>query len=323
MTQNSNSTSIFDDIREQTAFVMACAKDVRVNDDKIASYTQEILEQYPAMPEMSEDWHLIDRDNPDRTALYVLILDSINFGSGYFAAIKPHNGQEGYALVAACLKQAFTDRGWDQLSALSGITAQDCADVFHQDISDPDVRELMELFVWSINITLQHLQQGYDGTVLSLLDRTGKTAKGLVEVVSKWENFADFAEYQGKRIPFLKRAQILAADLHLAFDETLFDDMDQVTIFADNQVPHVLYMDGILSYSDDLARKIEQGHMFTQGEPQEMELRAAAIVAVEKMVLAARASDKSAFWFDQVLWHRGLEAAYTLKQPHRAKTIFY
>ena len=51
---------------------------------------------------------------------------------------------------------------------------------------------------------------------------------------------------------FYKRAQIAANDLHLA-GVVDFPDIDRLTIFADNLVPHVLRLDGVLRYSDELA----------------------------------------------------------------------
>lgn len=324
--QNPSCLSIFDRIRGQSAFVMAEAGDVHINEDRIENYTQEILDLYPAMPDMSDDWHLIDRQNPEAMYLYVLILDSINFGSGYFEAVRPYKGMSGYALVASCLKQAFQQKGWDQIAVLSSLTAEDCAAVFHQDITQLEIHHLMGLFVWSIQVTLRHLRQDYNGSAMSLLEKTGRSATGLVNAVSVWENFADVSVYKNQQIPFLKRAQILAADMHLAEGGGLFDDMDQVTIFADNQVPHVLHLDGLLSYSEDVCRKIETGYLFEHGESAEVEIRAAAICAVEKMAAVARKNgfaDRTAFWFDQVLWHRGLEPDFASKRAHRSKTIFY
>ena len=46
---------------------------------------------------------------------------------------------------------------------------------------------------------------------------------------------------------FWKRAQILPNDLALA-GVAHFADLDRLTIFADNLVPHVLRIDGVLVY---------------------------------------------------------------------------
>ena len=58
---------------------------------------------------------------------------------------------------------------------------------------------------------------------------------------------------------FYKRAQIVTGnDLALA-GVAAFDDLDRLTIFADNLVPHVLRCDGVLVYEDRLAAHIDAG----------------------------------------------------------------
>ena len=52
---------------------------------------------------------------------------------------------------------------------------------------------------------------------------------------------------------YYERAQLAAADLSLAFDGRglgRFDDLQNLTIFADNLVPHVLRVDNILIYPE-------------------------------------------------------------------------
>ena len=54
-----------------------------------------------------------------------------------------------------------------------------------------------------------------------------------------------------------------------------FDDLDALTIFADNLVPHVLRCEGVLVYDDGLAAHIDAGRLLRPG-PQEREIRGCA-----------------------------------------------
>ena len=65
---------------------------------------------------------------------------------------------------------------------------------------------------------------------------------------------------------FYKRAQIAANDLQLA-GVADFPDIDRLTIFADNLVPHVLRLDGVLRYSDELAAPIDAGVELPRRQP--------------------------------------------------------
>lgn len=62
------------------------------------------------------------------------------------------------------------------------------------------------------------------------------------------------------QVHFYKRAQIFVADLWGAFHGVglgQFDDIDQLTMFADYRVPQMLYGLGVLVYNQDLVDKIE------------------------------------------------------------------
>ena len=89
---------------------------------------------------------------------------------------------------------------------------------------------------------------------------------------------------------FYKRAQIVAADLALA-GVASFADLDRLTIFADNLVPHVLRCEGILVYDESLAARIDAGELLPPGGP-EREIRACAVHACE--LISARTGDPAA-----------------------------
>jgi hypothetical protein len=117
---------------------------------------------------------------------------------------------------------------------------------------------------------------------------------------------------------FYKRAQIVANDFTLA-GLAKFDDIDELTIFADNLVPHVLRMDGVLTYHPDLAQIIDSGQLLAPGE-QEREIRACAVHACEQ--IAAR-MEIPARDLDVVLWNRGQASHYKARPRHRTRTVYY
>jgi hypothetical protein len=119
---------------------------------------------------------------------------------------------------------------------------------------------------------------------------------------------------------FLKRAQIAAADLARA-GAAVFDDIPRLTLFADNLVPHVLRLDGILTFAPDLVERIEAGELLEHGSPEEVEIRACAVHAVELLVAARTGS--CAAEVDQLLWQRGQQPAYKASPRHRSRCTAY
>jgi hypothetical protein len=117
---------------------------------------------------------------------------------------------------------------------------------------------------------------------------------------------------------FYKRAQILASDLALA-GVAEFSDLDRLTIFADNLVPHVLRCDGVLVYDDELAARIDRGERLALGGA-EREIRACALHACE---LISQHTGVPARKIDTWLWTRGQALEYKSRPRHRCRTVFY
>jgi hypothetical protein len=118
---------------------------------------------------------------------------------------------------------------------------------------------------------------------------------------------------------FYKRAQIAANDLVLA-GVADFDDIDTLTVFADNFLPHVLRLDGVLVLEPGLAQRIDAGALIPAGSTEERELRACAVHACE--LLAARFGVAPRV-LDNWLWNRGLEPPYAQRPAHLTRTLFY
>ena len=85
----------------------------------------------------------------------------------------------------------------------------------------------------------------------------------------RWRQGMPFFDDTG----FWKRAQIAANDLVLA-GVAEFDDLDELTIFADNLVPHVLRVDGVLVYDPPLADHIDRGELLPPGPRRPRSARA-------------------------------------------------
>jgi hypothetical protein len=117
---------------------------------------------------------------------------------------------------------------------------------------------------------------------------------------------------------FWKRAQITANDLQLAGIAD-FPDIDRLTIFADNLVPHVLRVDGVLRYDEGLATRIDSGELLEPGD-EEREIRACAVHACELIAAELHVPPRT---LDVWLWNRGQGERYKRVPRHRTRTVYY
>jgi hypothetical protein len=115
-----------------------------------------------------------------------------------------------------------------------------------------------------------------------------------------------------------KRAQIVASDLALA-GVASFSDLDGLTIFADNLVPHVLRCEGVLVYEESLAARIDAGETLPLGGA-EHEIRACAVQACELIAMRTGIPPRL---LDGWLWNRGQTPEYKARRRHRCRTVFY
>lgn len=323
--QPSLQTDILDDVRQGFATVAQMVGAVRLRLDKLPAYAETLL-SVPPEKVFDSTHHFIG--TPEETAAYTLILDSINFGSGY----SPFLVEEGwqridnsiYFTVASRLKAYFEWEGVPSAEKLTGMTDADVADILGLDLSGSYSREFALLCREALEELGTFLLSGYGGDYLGFVNAAEGSAAKMAGLLSQLENFHDVHNYKGINVAFYKRAQITAADLHLAFGhigQALFHDIDRLTMFADNAVPHVLRVDGILEYDPWLASKIDQGALIKSGSEEEVEMRACAGAAVEVL---AKLKKMTAMEIDHILWHRSVESdRYKKLKPHRTLTVFY
>ena len=307
-------SEIVDEIRAACARVVDQARYVSINLEAIPAYAASLVTG-ATEPPPDPIAHLLAGTREELTAFWVT-LDAINFGSGWFPTLRKREGSSGYRTIAAGLRERFVARGPWTAAELEAIDTCELAASLGQQPS----HELMALFADSLRDLGQHLACEHDGRFGSLLQAAAGSAVKLTELLGEWECFADSSTYAGFRVPFLKRAQIAAADVCRA-GVTDFGDLDQLTMFADNLVPHVLRLDGVLRYDSELIGRIDRGELIAHGSPEEVEIRACALHAVELIAASAPAAFPAEL--DQLLWQRGGEPRYKASPRHRSRCTAY
>ncbi len=158
-----------------------------------------------------------------------------------------------------------------------------------------------------------------------MIDAADGSATGVcADGSASWDCFADVSRYDELTVPFLKRAQIAAADLHRA-GGARFTDLDRLTMFADNLVPHVLRLDGVLAFDPELVARIEAeqliAHAVARGS-RDPRLRAARGRA-DRRRRDGHGRDAHRRRRRQLLWNRGQQPRYKAVPRHRSRCTAY
>jgi Potential Queuosine, Q, salvage protein family len=254
-------------------------------------------------PALDPEAHYLEGSAED-VAAYLLTLDAINFGSGWFPTLRKRTGRSGYFTVASALADRFRACGPWSAAELRALDARELAAVLGQEPGHP----LMRLYAEALRDLGRFLG---DRGPLDLLEEADGSAERLATILARGMRFFDDRG-------FYKRAQIVPSDLALAGLAT-FHDLDRLTIFADNLVPHVLRVDGALRYDPALAAHIDTERLLPPGRA-EREIRACALHACEQ--LAERTGIPPRV-LDLRLWNRGQAPEYKAVPRHRTRSVYY
>ncbi|KAI1659142.1 hypothetical protein F4813DRAFT_387851 [Daldinia decipiens] len=180
------------------------------------------------------------------------------------------------------------------------------------------------------------LYEKYSCSFTKCIEAANKSAAGLVNLLARDFNcFRDESRFEGRRKPvrFLKRAQILVADIWACFNGEgygEFKDIDKITMFADYRVPQILATLGCIGYSPPLYAMIARGDILENGSDYEIQLRACSIWCVELLKREIKRHHPDArinailidfFLYDTM---KSLEAQGKETIPHhRTRSIWY
>jgi len=338
-------------------------RSVRIRLDKLMELAEEILVQKANTNTNKEDsswiewdeegWHYngagfegTQAEKRERVALYLLALDAINFCFWPVHEKNTANDKDTDSsvtnlleydhLAMAMKKMAEADHGNSDIgyvfspSNLASMDADKMTSLFESCLDPnqyplPNIQKRASLWKEIGEILLEKFQ----GSASALLEAADGDAPKLVELIAtSFPGFRDEVHMETKqRIVFLKRAQIFVGDVNAALNLEL-RRMDKLTTFADYRVPQILRHKGALEYAPCLASRVDQYREIQRNSNDEISIRAATVVAVEKLVGFLNQKTSDAFTdvtVDWYLWQVGerMNQEGTMKPFHRVRTQFY
>ena len=295
---------------------MSVATHVRISDGPLVELA-ELLRSEPEPPQWGSP-HLAVADGfeAETVAGWTLLLSALNF---CFWQDEPRwrvQGRDGYMALAHALRRAF-DSGVPVAmpSTWASWSVDGFASVLRGDDATAPLPPMVaerhavaaELGAWVVT--------SFGGSALRAVSSAPSAAALASSLADSLRGFRDVAEYRGRRVPFLKRAQIAAHDCGAALGSPVRSGL---TAFADYKLPQVLRACGALVYSAPLAAAVDARIELASGSEEEVEIRAATVVAVDRLAsLLALDAPR----VDTLLWWRG--QGLRAQPYHRVRTIWY
>ena len=302
----------------------SAASHVRVDDAALAQLATAMLSD-PAPPAWG--WpHLTDAD-AETVAAWTLLLSALNFcfwqdeprwrvdgADGYMALA--HALRRGHEASAAMVQPAVW-AAWP-VDALAGVLRGDEGGAPLPPMLAERHAVAAELGAW--------LVAAHGGSAMSALAAAESAAAFAQTLAETLRGFRDVAEYRGRRVPLLKRAQIAAHDCGAALGAQAppgLLERSGLTAFADYKLPQVLRAAGALVYAPSLAALVDARAELAPGCEEEVEIRACTVVAVDRLVslLGTGGRPVDAPVVDAMLWWRG--QGLRAQPYHRVRSIWY
>ena len=317
--------------------VLPSLRTVEVQRSQVRFHPEQLetaVRKWGEFPAAQNPWHHPCHyfDGTTETLRWIFVLDLLNYcfwpdaNEPTWTVSYGGENYSGYWGLAASLKQAV-ERGFriTDPEYLVELKRAHLREIFSGEGEIPLFEERLANLreAGRIILALWH------GDILHLFEETRNSAVRTVQqVVASFPSFQDEARYRGRKVLFWKRAQLLVADICAAFFGRgwgKYNDLAELTAFADYKLPQVLRELGILSYHPDLAQKVDRRQNLTAGSEEEIEIRAMTIWAVEalKNEFSRQGKPVTSAWIDQWLWQLGQLEPFRARPYHRCRTIFY
>ncbi|CAH2306002.1 Hypothetical predicted protein [Pelobates cultripes] len=258
--------------REAGKFITEKSKDVFVEPEGIQKLADKLYEKIIRNEITLAGWKGLHELNPQSSGEdavnWVFFADTLNFSfwseSEDEKYLVKYKGKEysGYWSLCAAMNRAL-DEGIPLTAAsyYSTVTMDQLKKILRSDskFPIPMIEERLNI----LHQTGKVIMEKFGGSFLNVLKQSEKSAVKLMQlVVENFPSYRDEATFQGIKVAFYKRAQILVGDIWGVLEgkgDGCFSDIRQITMFADYRIPQALVHFGVMRYSENLLKKLNEG----------------------------------------------------------------
>lgn len=314
-------------VLETTRFVIKNAESVKINKNALADFCNNFSDS-PVHWLKNAPFDINSLQEKDKLN-FLLVLDSISFcywGEPKWAV--EYNGKNfdgAFGMIAAIGKAVENKIPVLDSAFLAKLDSASLESIFKGNVQIPLFRERLNIFNEIGRITSSKFSGDFGNLVKQA---NGDSLKLLELIVSNFSSFEDSSSFNGKKIFFYKRAQLLVHDIFQAFEGEKYGalkNIGELTVPADYKLPQALRKLGILSYAPELAKKIDSKIEIEKGSNEEIEIRACTIWAIEMMEgqLKEKFPSITALQISDWIWLLSQQKSSGDKPYHRTRTTAY
>lgn len=315
-------------VLETTKFVTEKSKYVKINQDGIAEFAKTFQHGNISHWLSSSPLNFSHLSGGEKLN-FLLVFNSTSFN--YWGDPKwtiEYKGEKydgSWGMVAVILRAI--DNGKPILDAKyrSNISKQEYQELLYGNVEIPLFEER-----WKITREVaSFLLEKHGGNFIQFVEGAkGDATKLLERILQSLPSFDDTSIFYGRKIYFYKRAQLLISDIYQLFGGEgygNFTNVDKLTACADYKLPQSLRTLGLISYTKDLAEKVDNKISIPKDGQEEIEIRANTIWTVEfiRQELTKLGKYIMPISINDHLWLMGQNKKLHEKPYHRTLTAAY
>ncbi|KAJ4512382.1 hypothetical protein HRR83_006898 [Exophiala dermatitidis] len=285
-------------VLKSAEYICNNAIDVAISPDGTRAAAETIWQLMQKKHYSTETWsshELHPQAKDENTVNFIFTMNLLNFS--FWSELSPeerfaidYRGRRwtGYWSLVAALQRAL-DEGYPITTPSFWHDRHSSPDSLLSHIFRSATAEPIPLLAERISILREAgdilCSDKFHGRPVTLISQAENSASRLVNLLAQtFPNFRDTTTFHGREVRLYKRAQILVADLWACFNGVSyghFDDIGQLTMFADYRIPQMLQGLGCLLYSPRLESRVRRLQLLKPGEDMEVEIRGCSIWCVE------------------------------------------
>ncbi len=269
---------MFNKIIKSNEFVIENAKYVKINNDEIKKFAENIKQVNIQNWLFNLPFNLLD-ENIDTIIELLLYFEAIDFsfwGNPKWEIQTEKGKQDGsMALLYAMLKYIKENKNFDN------ITKEKFGEYLKGNIEIPLFEERYNILKNINYIVKEKMNGSFYKAIYNL-----KTDEELFDfIINNFKDFEDIRTYKGKTIYFYKLAQLLTSDiLHMREKkEDIKVDYSHLVGCSDYKIPQGLRALNLVSYNEELANLVDNKIEIKQNSEYEVEIRATVIYVINKI----------------------------------------
>ncbi len=307
---------IIEELQTSYKYVVDNSKHVKINYTKVDEMIQKINESKVTYWLDTNPFGILDMDFNDIIdflLVYHTIGDYCFWGEPKWEINTPNGLLDGsYAIIYLIINRFKIDKNFD-------MSFDEFKDLLKGNVEIPLLNDRYANLVM-MNRFLKNSRKSFSEMIKGM-----NTDVELFEfIVKNFSYFKDESNYDGKKIYFYKRAQLLTSDI-LHVKETkggIKTDYSNLIGCADYKIPQVMRCYGMLEFDSQLQELVDQKQMLPENSLEEIEIRANDLEIINYIY---EKTDKKYMRMDinDYIWLLGQDKSKMVKPYHRTLTNKY